>query len=92
MIINIFAWIKEDWQSNPIRFLIETLAWTMSIGAAIWFAMTVPSVPFIWYLMLTICSCAMYTWAAWSRNSFGMLANYLLLTTIDSIGLFRMIA
>ena len=91
MIFNIFAWIKEDWQSNPIRFIIETLAWTMSIGAAIWFAMTVPSVPFIWYLTLTICSCAMYTWAAWSRNSFGMLANYLLLTTIDSIGLFRMI-
>jgi hypothetical protein len=84
-------WIKEDWKSNPIRFVIETLAWSMSIGAAIWFASSVPAVPFIWYLTLTIASCGMYAWAAWSRNSFGMLANYLLLTTIDSVALFRLL-
>jgi hypothetical protein len=34
----------------------------------------------------------MYAWAAWSRKSFGMLANYVLLTTIDTIGLVRMLA
>jgi len=33
----------------------------------------------------------MYGWAAYSRKSFGMLANYLLLVTIDSIGLVRML-
>jgi hypothetical protein len=33
---------------------------------------------------------AMYAWAAYSRKSFGMLANYLLLATIDSVGLLRM--
>ncbi len=33
----------------------------------------------------------MYAWAAYTRRSFGMLANYLLLTTIDAIGLIRMI-
>jgi hypothetical protein len=35
--------------------------------------------------------CAMYAWAAFTRKSFGMLANYVLLTTIDSIGLIRML-
>lgn len=33
----------------------------------------------------------MYAWAAYTRRSFGMLANYMLLTTIDIVGLIRMI-
>lgn len=30
-------------------------------------------------------------WPAWTRRSFDMLANYLLLTTIATIGLLRML-
>ena len=30
-------------------------------------------------------------WAAYTRKSFGMLANYILLTSIDTIGLIRML-
>ena len=33
----------------------------------------------------------MYAWAAYTRRSFGMIANYTLLVTIDSIGLVRML-
>lgn len=33
----------------------------------------------------------MYVWAAWNRRSFGMLINYLLLVTIDSVGMFRLL-
>jgi hypothetical protein len=32
----------------------------------------------------------LYAWAAYTRKSFGMLANYILLTTIDTVGLIRM--
>lgn len=78
-------WIVEDWRSNRIRFTVEVLAWAMSIGAAILFAVTVPSVPFVLYLAVTVSSCAMYAWAAWTRRSFGMLANYMLLTGIDTV-------
>jgi hypothetical protein len=39
-----------------------------------------------------IMGCSMYAWAAWTRRSFGMLANYLLLSAIDTIGLIRMIS
>jgi hypothetical protein len=30
-------------------------------------------------------------WASYTRKSFGMLANYILLTAIDTIGLIRML-
>lgn len=86
-----FNWIKEDWESGKFRFCVELLAWFMSIGANVMFALTVPNVPFIIYLTITVSGCAMYAWAAWTRKSFGMLANYLLLTCIDSVGLIRVL-
>jgi hypothetical protein len=91
MLHSVVNWIRNDWNSNPIRFVVELLAWAMSIGAAVLFALTVPSVPFVLYLCITITGCAMYAWAAWTRQSFGMLANYILLTMIDSVGLARVL-
>ena len=82
-------WIRADWQSNPVRFVVETWAWAFSIGAAILFAATVPNLPYVPYLMITVTNCALYAWASWSRGSFGLLANYLLLTTIDAVALVR---
>jgi hypothetical protein len=92
MLHSVVNWIRSDFESHPIRFVVELLAWAMSIGAAVLFALTVPSVPFVLYLCITITGCAMYTWAAWTRQSFGMLANYILLTMIDSVGLARVLA
>lgn len=86
-----FDWIKSDFRSYPARFIIELLAWLFSIGCSITMAVTVPNPPLIYLYPVWICGCAMYAWAAFSRKSFGMLANYLLLTTIDTIGLLRMI-
>jgi hypothetical protein len=54
-------------------------------------AATVPNPPLIVLYPIWIGGCSMYAWAAFSRKSFGMLANYLLLVSIDSIGLLRMI-
>lgn len=88
---SLFGWIKEDWKSHPLRFFIEILAWIISIGCSITMALTVPNPPLIWMYPFWIAGCAMYGWAAWTRKSFGMLANYLLLVTIDSVGLIRMI-
>ncbi len=84
-------WIKDDWSSNRFRFIVELLAWTISIGCSITMALTVPNPPLLALYPLWISGCAMYAWAAWTRKSFGMLANYLLLTTIDTIGLIRML-
>lgn len=84
-------WIKNDWNSNRIRFIIEVVAWAISIGCSITMALTVPSPPLMVLYPIWIVGCSLYAWASWTRKSFGMLANYLLLTTIDSVGLIRMI-
>jgi hypothetical protein len=84
-------WIKDDWRSNPTRFAIELLAWAISIGCSITMAATVPNPPLLALYPIWIAGCAMYAWASYTRKSFGMLANYLLLTTIDSVGLIRML-
>lgn len=86
-----FEWIRDDWNSNRIRFVIELLAWAISIGCSITMALTVPAPPLIVLYPVWITGCALYAWAAYTRKSFGMLANYILLTTIDTIGLIRML-
>jgi hypothetical protein len=91
ILIGIFTWIKDDFKSNRIRFVIELLAWAISVGCAITMAVTVPTPPLLALYPVWITGCALYAWAAWTRKSFGMLANYILLTTIDSIGLIRMV-
>ena len=91
LLVGIFAWIKDDWRSNPPRFVIECLAWAVSIGCSITMAVTVPNPPLMVLYPIWISGCAMYAWAAFTRRSFGMLANYILLTTIDTIGLIRML-
>ena len=83
--------IKKDYYSNRMRFVIETLAWVLSIGANVLFALTVPHVPFAVYLTITVTGCAMYAWSACSRRSFGMLANYLFLTGLDSFALAKVL-
>ena len=86
-----FDWIRDDWKSNRTRFIIELLAWGVSIGCSITMAVTVPNPPLLYLYPIWISGCAMYAWAAYTRKSFGMLANYILLTTIDTIGLIRML-
>ena len=89
---QIWAWILWDLVSHPVRFFIELLAWAISIGCAMTMALTVPNPPLLMLYPIWITGCAMYAWAAWTRRSFGMLANYLLLVTIDLVGLGRMLA
>ena len=86
-----FNWIRDDYKSDRFRFCLEVLAWAISIGCSITMAATVPNPPLLLMYPAWITGCAIYAWCAYSRRSFGMLANYMLLTTIDSIGLIRML-
>ena len=88
---DIFKWIQDDYRTNRFRFVVELLAWAISIGCSITMALTVPTPPLLYMYPVWISGCAMYAWAAYTRKSFGMLANYILLTTIDSVGLARML-
>ena len=91
ILAGIFDWIKHDWISNRFRFVIELCAWAISIGCSLTMSLTVPNPPLLVLYPIWITGCVMYAWAAWTRKSFGMLANYLLLVTIDTIGLTRML-
>ena len=88
---GIFNWIHEDWKSNRARFCFEVIAWAISIGCSLTMAITVPNPPLLAMYPVWITGCAIYAGCAFSRRSFGMLANYILLTTIDTVGLVRML-
>lgn len=82
-------WIKSDFKSNRIRFCTEVLAWVLSITCALTMALTVPNPPLKYLYIPWVASTFMYAWCAYSRRSFGMLANYFLLFLIDGTALAR---
>jgi hypothetical protein len=90
-IVDIYNWAKHDFLEWPLRFILEITAWIMSIACSITMMLTVPTPPFLILYPIFIAQCAIFGWAAWTRRSSGMVANYLLLVTIDSIALVRLI-
>jgi hypothetical protein len=88
---GILTWIKNDWRSNPVRCFLEIFAWGISISCSVTMMLTVPNPPFLILYPLFISQCGIFAWSAWTRQSFGLLANYVLLVTIDSIALARLV-
>ena len=86
---NIWDWVKEDWNSNWVRFCLEVTAWILSVGCALTMALTVPSPPLKYLYIPWVTSTCIYAGCAFTRRSFGMLANYLLLFIIDFTALVR---
>jgi len=91
IINDIFDWIVDDYRTHPWRFVVELVAWVLSISCSVIMAATVPNPPLLVLYPLWIAGCTMYAWAAHNRKSFGMLANYCLLVSIDMVGLVRML-
>jgi hypothetical protein len=89
---DIYAWAKRDYKEYPLRFILEITAWVLSIGCAIVMAITVPTPPMLMLYPIFMTQCIIFGWSAWTRGSLGMLSNYGLLVTIDSVGLFRMLS
>ena len=88
---NILSYIKNDYSTNPVRFIVEVTAWMLSIGCSVTMALTVPTPPLLILYPIFISQCIMFGWCAYSRRSFGMIANYALLVAIDCVGLVRML-
>jgi len=86
-----WSWIQEDYRSYPLRFAAEFVAWIVSVVVAIVMAVTLPNPPFYWIYPAFIVTCSLLAWAAWTRKSTGMMANYMLMICIDSVGLVRLI-
>jgi hypothetical protein len=52
---------------------------------------TLPNPPFLILYPLFIIQCSIFGWAAWTRGSTGMVANYLLIVTIDIIAITNLV-
>lgn len=93
--IDLFAgtwqYIKRDFTAWPLRFCAEVFAWACSVISAIIFAMSVPEVPVVPLYSIFISGCVASAWTCWTRGSFGLLANYIFLITIDLVGLVRFV-
>jgi hypothetical protein len=91
LIQGIVDWIRDDWISHPLRCVLEIFAWFLSIGCSFTMMLTLPNPPFLVLYPLFMTQCAIFAWAAWTRQSSGMLANYILLVTIDAVALIRLL-
>lgn len=85
------TWIRNDFKTYPLRFCLEVTAWLISMCCSITMAITVPNPPLFIIYFFWIIGCTIYGWAAWTRKSFGILANYVMLAIIDSVGFTRMV-
>lgn len=88
---GIYNWARKDFQEWPTRFTLEITAWFMSLGCSLVLAAGVTDPLFLYLYPIFIVQCAIFGWAAWTRRSTGMVANYLLLVTIDCIGYIRLL-
>ena len=91
-VAGIYDWACKDFREWPLRFILEISAWAMSIACSVTMALTVPTPPFLILYPLFIAQCAIFCWAAWTRRSTGMVANYMLLVAIDTVALIRLIS
>lgn len=90
LISSVADYIREDWAENKIRTVLEITAWITSIACSIVMAFTLPNPPFLILYPLFISHCAVFAYCAYTRGSTGMLANYIMLSTIDTFALVRL--
>ena len=84
-------YIRRDYEEYPLRCVLEIVGWFGSVGCALGMTYFIPNPPLLQLYTIWVISTLIYSWAAWTRGSFGMLANYALLFCIDSVGLTKLV-
>lgn len=90
-ISDIYNWAKRDFHEWPARFTLEITAWMLSLTCSLILAAKASDPLFYYLYPVFITQCIIFGWASWTRKSTGMVANYVLLVTIDCIGYIRLI-
>ena len=88
---SVIDYAQIDFKTYPLRFCLEMLGWVVSIGCSVTYAIMVPNLPFIPLYAAFITGCLIMAWCAYTRGSFGILGNYLILSIIDSAGLIKLL-
>lgn len=91
MIKNIINYIQQDYRQYPLRCVLEIASWFGSVGCALGMTIFLPNPPLLPLYCVWVASTLIYAWASWTRGSFGMLANYVLLCCIDLVGLSKLV-
>ena len=82
-------WIKEDYKSNPFRFICEVIGMFSNLIASLILMWYSPNPPmFIAYIFFLVATCFLM-YGAFSRKSFGFTEMYLVYLAIDGIGFIK---
>lgn len=89
---NLFTdYVRKDWESSPIRTILELYGWAVTTSSSLIFAFTVPNPPFMILYPLWISALFALTYCAFTRGSVGMVALNLSMIVIDIIGYSRLL-
>ena len=82
-------WIKEDYTSNPFRFVCEVIGMISNLIASLILMWYSPNPPmFVAYIFFLVATCFLM-YGAFSRKSFGFTVMYLVYLAIDGIGFLK---
>ena len=82
-------WIKEDYTSNPFRFVCEVIGMISNLIASLILMWYSPNPPmFVAYIFFLVATCFLM-YGAFSRKSFGFTVMYLVYLAIDGIGFIK---
>ena len=83
--------IKDDWQSHPVRLILETINWMLNLAVALLFALTVPNVPLLLCYTLFLLAIGISIYTSISRGSFGLLATSITIFIIDFVAWIKLL-
>ena len=83
--------IRDDWQSNPIRLILEIVNWMLNLAVALLFAFTVPNVPLLLCYTLFLIAIGISIYTSISRGSFGLLATSITIFVIDFVAWIKLL-
>ncbi|CAB4164130.1 hypothetical protein UFOVP1146_66 [uncultured Caudovirales phage] len=91
VIESLIKFYRDDYNSYPLRWIVETLAWIATLVNTVTITLTVPAVPWLFCYPLWISACLAYAWSQWTRKSSMGVTSCLAFAALDGIGLTRLL-
>jgi hypothetical protein len=86
---NLLEFIRRDFRSYPLRFLLELFAWSGTLVNTILITLWVPNVPWLICYPIWITGCCAAAWTSWTRGSSIGMWGCILFATLDTLGFIR---
>jgi hypothetical protein len=86
-----YIFLKEDYKSFPLRFIVESVCWFAVVINTILLTMTVPNVPWLICYPIWIIACLFGIWTSYTRKYTVGILSCSLYAIIDAAGLYRVL-